>query len=403
MIKTIIASLFISLSVLFSTPQVNQNEVSISNDVTIYLFYLPSCSECKAEKEYINELTGEYSYIDTVQFDISTGNDQNIALLNKVGEVFSETSIVTPFSVIGGKHFVGFNANVKLQLKKYAQKYHSNAFTDIIYKIQNNQEILSTDIDISSETEFELPLIGNVDVKTISIGLLAMVLGFVDGFNPCATWVLIFLVSLLVSTKSKKKALIIGGTFLFISALFYFAIMMAWIGTISIISAKTIFQIIIGIFAILAGLFNVYQFIKSMKKKDEGCEVVNEKSHNKLVERVKRIVNQQNLLLALLGASFLALIVNFIELACSSGLPVIFLQILSINAIDGWTRVFYILIYVFFFIIDDIVIFVTLLLTSRIKGISAKVTKYTHLIGAIIMLTLGILMVFFPSIIMFSF
>ena len=56
-----------------------------------------------------------------------------------------------------------------------------------------------------------------------------------------------------------------------------------------------------------------------------------------------------------------------------------------------------------FFMIDDIIVFIIAMATFKITGISTKYTKYSHLIGGIIMLIIGILMIFKPSWIMFNF
>ena len=108
-------------------------------------------------------------------------------------------------------------------------------------------------------------------------------------------------------------------------------------------------------------------------------------------------------LAAILGIIALAISVNVIELACSAGLPLIFTQILAMNNVSMVARVIYILIYILFFMIDDIIVFIIAMATFKITGISTKYTKYSHLIGGIIMLIIGILMIFKPSWIMFNF
>ena len=92
-----------------------------------------------------------------------------------------------------------------------------------------------------------------------------------------------------------------------------------------------------------------------------------------------------------------------IELACSSGLPLIFTQILAINNLNSLQYLLYILIYVLFFLIDDIVIFAIAMKTLKLTGISTKYNKLSHLIGGILMLLIGILMIFKPEWLMFNF
>jgi hypothetical protein len=216
-------------------------------------------------------------------------------------------------------------------------------------------------------------------------------------------WVLLFLISLLLPNADRKRIFILGGAFILTSALFYFALMMAWVNTAVFIAGNLAFRIIVGAFALAAGGYNLYQFIKNIRQKDVGCEVTDEKQRVKLMDRVRKIVNQNKLILALLGVIALALIVNFIEVACSAGLPLAFANILAINGLAGWSSLGYVLLYILFFIIDDLVVFTIVMLTLKIKVVSNKIARYNHLIGGIIMIAIGILMIFFPSILQFNF
>jgi hypothetical protein len=134
-----------------------------------------------------------------------------------------------------------------------------------------------------------------------------------------------------------------------------------------------------------------------------GCETTDEKQRTKLMDRVRKIITQNKLILALLGVISLALIVNFIELACSAGVPLIFAYILALNDLGGWAGVGYVLLYIFFFVIDDIIVFTIVMLTLKIKVVSNKIARYNHLVGGILMLVIGILMIFFPTILQFNF
>lgn len=92
-----------------------------------------------------------------------------------------------------------------------------------------------------------------------------------------------------------------------------------------------------------------------------------------------------------------------IELACSAGLPLLFTQILAINDLSKFMYALNIGIYIFFFLIDDLIIFIIAMITFKVTGISTKYTKYSHLIGGIIMLLISILMLFKPEWLMFNF
>ena len=139
------------------------------------------------------------------------------------------------------------------------------------------------------------------------------------------------------------------------------------------------------------------------RKKESGCSVTNKEDRIKIIEKIKKYVTENNIAIAMLGIMALAVSVNVIELACSAGLPLLFTQILTINELNSLEYFIYVLIYIIFFLIDDIVIFLIAVKTAKVTGISNKYTKYSHLIGGIIMIIVGLLLIFKPEIIMFNF
>jgi len=397
-------SLLVGAGLLFSsqaTQPVKTYAETTSYDVNVYYFTTPGCGHCASLKTYLTEQEETRSNLTLTEFDIS--DTQYLDLLEQTADIFSETNVAVPFTVIGGKHYVGFNNVIKASLGRLIERYSQTEQVDIMAKIIAQEPVLATDFDLTSDYEYDLPLIGTVDVRDISLGLIAVALGFLDGINPCAMWVLLFLISLVLGSSDKKRIWAIGGVFLLTSGIFYFIMMMAWMQTIQLLIAKVYFQIIVGVFALLAGAYNVYSFTKAQIKKEDGCEVTSVTTKQKLAARVKKIAAISSLPLALLGVVGLAIVVNAIELACSTGLPLIFTQILALNGYVGAASIGYILLYILFFLIDDLLIFGIAVVTLKVSPLSTKLGKYAHLIGGIIMALIGLLMIFAPEILMFSF
>ena len=96
----------------------------------------------------------------------------------------------------------------------------------------------------------------------------------VDGFNPCAMWVLIFLLSMLIGMNDKKKMITLGLVFILTSALIYLLFMVAWLKVIVTISTINWIKTLIAIVAIIGGLINLRSFYKDLKD-DSGCRVTN--------------------------------------------------------------------------------------------------------------------------------
>ena len=245
-------------------------------------------------------------------------------------------------------------------------------------------------------------LFGVVSLKDVSLPIFTIILGAVDGFNPCAMWILIFLITMMFSMHDRKKMWILGLTFIFTSGFVYLCFMLSWLSLASFLSSVVLIRFLIACFAVSFGMVNIYRYFKSLNS-DVGCDVTDKKKRVKIMERIKKIVNEKSFLLSILGIMLLAFSVNLIELLCSLGIPVMFTNVLAMNELSTLEYVIYIGLYLIFFLIDDILIFVIAMKTLKIKGISNKYTKYSHLIGGIIMLLLGILMVIKPEWLMFNF
>ncbi len=371
------------------------------NEVTIYFFHVTGCSHCEAEIEFLDEYIPSQENVTLNSYNIA--DPENYDLLTQAATVFEEEFAATPFTVIGGKHYVGFNDSVQASIQRAVSKYSANDFVDVMAKIIADEPVLPSDIDMSSDYLFTLPFFGTIDIRNVSLLLVSLILGLVDGFNPCAMWVLVFLISMLISLQNRKRVWLLGGAFLLTTAIFYFMVLFTWIQALSFIASKTIFQIIIGSIAILAGGYNLFRYIKSQVKKEDGCDVTDVKTKKSLVEKVRKIATASSFWLALAGVIGIAILVNLIELACSTGLPVLFTQILALNGISGASSIFYVLVYLLFFMIDDIIVFVISVWTFKVSPISNKFTKYSHLVGGVLMILIGILMIFFPAILMFAF
>ena len=245
-------------------------------------------------------------------------------------------------------------------------------------------------------------LFGVVSLKDVSLPIFTIILGAVDGFNPCAMWILIFLITMMFSMHDRFKMWILGLTFIFTSGFVYLCFMLSWLSLASFLSSVVLIRFLIACFAVSFGMVNIYRYFKSLNS-DVGCDVTDKKKRVKIMERIKKIVNEKSFLLSILGIMLLAFSVNLIELLCSLGIPVMFTNVLAMNELSTLEYVIYIGLYLIFFLIDDILIFVIAMKTLKIKGISNKYTKYSHLIGGIIMLLLGILMVIKPEWLMFNF
>ena len=211
--------------------------------INLYLFHSDNCPHCKKEKEFLKAIEIKYQNVNIYMFEVSK-NRENSSLMKSVKTLMGEKESGVPFTVIGEKSFLGYNEFVGNQIEKTIQHY----------------------LELNKETEkekntFSIPILGKINVKDASIPLIAIILGLIDGFNPCAMWVLLFLINMFFGMKNKKKMFILGYTFLLTSGLIYFLSMLGITFILDLTTVKWL-QILIAIVAIVAGIFNIKNYIK---------------------------------------------------------------------------------------------------------------------------------------------
>lgn len=371
--------------------------------VNIYLFYSESCTHCHNSDRVINEILETRDDINYYKYEVTLDqNAYNRTLYNRIKTEYNIDRTAYPTVIIGNTVKIGFGANTKneyIELIDYYKKIDYEDKAGIITKV-----IESTGNDQTTKKEeyiYKFPIIGNVNLQKLSLPLLSMVIGFTDGFNPCAMWVLIFLITMLLNIKDKKKMWILGLTFIFTSGFIYFLFMMAWLELTDYINKITLLRNLIAIFSISFGLYNLYNYY--INRKNDGCTIIKKEKRRFVFSNIRNILEKKSLLLSIIGIIILATIVNLIELLCSMGLPIMYTEILSLNNLNQNMYYIYLLIYIFFFLLDDIFIFTISMITLKEKAFNTKYNNYSHLIGGIIMILIGLLLLFKPGWLSFNF
>lgn len=378
------------------------------NNINIYLFYGDGCPHCAEEKKFLNSIESKYDNINFIYYEVWKDSDNRI-FLEQVKKQLGISQNGVPVTVIGESVIVGYSDAIGSKIERAIKFYTENEYEDVVSSIKEGTYIREVgDIDefsrqeeeFDSQVTVDIPLGGRINLRSVSLSTAALVLGLIDGFNPCAMWVLLFLISMLISMKDKKRMWAIGLTFLVSSALVYMLMMLSWLNVVIEISTSLLLRNVVALIALGGGIFNICNYFKHH---DSGCSVVDQKKRKSVFERIRKFTKEKSLVLALVGTVALAFSVNIIELACSAGLPLVYTQLLAINDINGFKAFLYILLYIFFFLLDDLFIFFTAMKTMEVTGISTKYSKYSHLIGGILMFIIGLLLLFKPEWLMFQF
>ena len=240
----------------------------------------------------------------------------------------------------------------------------------------------------------EIPWIGTLDVNNMGLPLFTLAMGLIDGFNPCAMWVLLFLLSLLVHLQDRRRIVLIAGTFVLVSGVVYFAFMAAWLNLFLIIGVSRSLQISVGVLAILIGVVNVKDFFAINK----GFSLsIPDSAKPGIYARVRRVINAENLGVALIGVTMLAVLVNLIELLCTAGLPAVYTQILVSHDLDITRYYGYLLLYNIAYIIDDAIMVGAVVYTLSHYKLGERYGRWLKLVSGCVIAGLGTLLVFAPQ------
>ena len=361
--------------------------------IEVHYFYDRFCTNCAEVTTFLEENVLTDNQVVLKKYDVFLEENQD--LFYKISDTF-DLPRSYPLIIVGGTALQGtveIESNLVELIAYYKQQ---TSYTDVVKKVISGDEVDEGDRIDNPLHIVHLPVIGDIDRTSFSLLLGAVVIGLVDGFNPCAMWVLVFLITMLIHLKNRKRIWLLGSTFIFVSGLIYFLLMMSWLQIAVSVMQKQVFQFIIGGIAVGFAALSFRHFWR-MRQKEIGCEVTNDKQRSKLMIRIRQVVQKTNLWLALLGVIGIALTVNLIELACSAGLPVIYTSMLAYHQVGQFKSGLYVLVYVFFFMLDDLIIFAIAMVTFRVTGISSRYQKYSSLIGGLIMLFIGLALLFFPS------
>jgi thiol-disulfide isomerase/thioredoxin len=355
-------------------------ETTPNGSFQVHFFYLPGCSHCEEQMSFNERLAEKYPSISIIYHDAST--PQGSELLSEMLASLGVEESFFPVTIFDSQVFAGWDS----------EETTGKAIEEAL------QQCLEGNCPATGGAEpggeITVPIIGKIVPSEYSLPALAIVLGLVDGFNPCAMWVLVYLISLVMTLRDRRRIWSIVGSFVLASGILYYLIMAVWLNAFLLIGYFRPLIIVIGLVAFGAGVLNVREFIQT---KDEiVCEVQDEESRTKTMSRAERIVRSPLTWGTIAGIVALAFVVNSIEFVCSAAIPAVFTQVLALRNLSALQYYSYILLYDIFFMLDDTVVFgsAAFALTSNL---GSRYVKYSRPVGGAILLILGALLLFAPG------
>ena len=352
----------------------------------VHFFYYPGCPSCRAQESFNEEMALKYENVYFVYHDGSDPSQYDVLVELIEDTNLTERDLDFPVTIIGNRGFVGWTS------RDVTGERIEQAIVDCL---EGHCGEPGEVIDEEEPTEVTVPVFGTIRFADYSLPALAVILGLVDGFNPCAMWVLVYLISILMMLNDRRKAWIIVGAFVFASFVLNYLFMTAWLNAFLLIGYARPVTIIIGAVALAAGIFNIYDFIKT--RGQIVCEVVDPEERKSTMSRVESIAASPITIGMLLSVIALAFVVNSFEFVCSAALPAIFTRVLTLAGLTTLQYYLYIFLYVFFLMLDHLVIFSAAVLALN-TSIADRYMKYCRPIGGTILLVLGVLLLFAPHV-----
>lgn len=402
---SVLLSVLLSSFAFVTRPVLAQSE----QPVLIQVFVREGCQHCADEEKFLAGLREELPHlrVEYLRLEDPTQRERWVEFTDRL-----KIAKVTPLTVIGDRLIIGFDTpdTTGTQIRTaVVQEQQQGGTTNVDALTADNYTTgegtaASTCIDsqpcsINEKTPWyiSLPWGGKINVENYPIIALSAVLGLIDGFNPCAMWVLITFLMILLKVGSKKKMLQFAGVFILAEAIMYYSILMIWFQAWDFVQLDAYVTPIVGLVAIGGGIFFLYE----AKQKGNECKVVSFEQHQKTREKLQELVKKNFSLVTIVGILGLAFSVNIIEFACSIGIPQAFTKILEMNNFPWWQNQLLVLLYILFYMVDDFIVFGIAFFCIDKIGLTHKYAKASNWIGGLLMLLLGLIMLLKPELLVF--
>ncbi|MEZ5785240.1 MAG: glutaredoxin family protein [Xanthobacteraceae bacterium] len=343
------------------------------HDGRLHVFFLPDCPHCH---DAIAFLRG-HPEVDVVLHDVSTAANEALFLMVARKQGIPEEGLGVPLFVHGSRYLIGFESAETTGRTLLALAGDKSAIA------RPEAEIVRPEAET---LRIRVPVLGEIDPSGYSLLALTVLMGLSDGFNPCAMWVLIYLISLIGSIQDRRKIWWLVGTFVGASGILYFLFMTAWLNTFLIIGYIRPLTQLIALVAIGLGADHLYEL--AVTRGVIVCAVGEAGQRQRTMTWIRNVVAAPIGVGSLVLVIGLAFTVNAIEFVCSAALPAIYTHMLALTDLSTTAYYAYIALYVMFFMLDDLVIFAFAAFAVQ-QIVDTRYAAISRGIGGVVLLGLG--------------
>ena len=361
--------------------------------ILLYFFWTRTCPHCRQARPFIEALLAEYPWLELHSHDIS--RDMAAGLLyTRLAEALGQPASSVPALLFCGTMQVGFDRPettgqaLRQQLEECYQRHTrptSNASSDAEPAVP---------VAPAAEPPLNLPLVGAVDPAALSLPALTLVLAGLDAFNPCAFFVLLFLLSLLVHARDRARMLLIGGVFVFFSGAIYFVFMAAWLNLFLLLGELRFITLLAGLLAVVIGGLNVKDYFAFRRGPSLS---IPEAAKPGLFKRMRGLVSGERLPALLAGTVALAIVANSYELLCTAGFPMVYTRTLTLHQLSTGAYYLYLLAYNLIYVLPLLAIVLVFAWTLGARKLQEREGRLLKLLSGTMMAGLGVLLLLYPE------
>jgi len=394
-----LASALLILSVLLVSPVA---DAQASNEVVwyetagngqpvihLYFFWSKKCPHCLKAQPDIDAMAKEFPWLQLHSLEL-VDQPENIRTYIDMAAQFGNDARSVPAFMFCGNLLSGYESKQSTgqQLRSYLQSCYRFA--------QENSPDNSTifALDENSTASLDIPLLGSIATNDYSLPALTVFIAGMDAFNPCAFFVLLFLLSMMVHSRSRGRMALIGGIFVFFSGAIYFLFMAAWLNLFIYLGELRLITLLAGSTAIMMALINIKDFFWFKK----GFSLsISDAEKPRLIERIRQLLRLDSVSTAVFATIILAIVANSYELLCTAGFPMVYTRILTLRSLPVESYYLYLLLYNLIYIMPLLLIVVLFSVKLGSRKLSEQEGMVLKLLSGVMMLLLGLLLVVSPQ------
>ncbi len=402
------ATAVLALLLTLLTPTVAQDATGAAggagHGVNVYYFWGDGCPVCVQQRTFLDQLERRYPEVTVQAFEVWYDRD-NLALLEAFADAFGRPVTGVPVTFIGEDSWVGFNQVAGQQMSASVEAYRTYAAPDAADRLHPTmrEELLAADAPPppprpSGNAVIEIPLVGMIDLSHQPLLVATLLIAFVDGFNPCSLWVLALLLGVVLNTRSRAKVLLVGFTFLIITATVYGLFIAGIFSVFSYVAYLDWIRVVVAILALGFAAVNIKDYFAYK----QGISFTISDEHKPgIYARMRNVMQARGSIPATMAATAgLALGVTLVELPCTAGLPVLWSTLLTGAGVATMTTTFVMLlaVYILVYLALELLIFGGVVVTMKIGRFEEREGRILKLIGGSVMLALAVAMLWLPHV-----